>query len=156
MADTIAVMNKGRIERMGGPTEIYEDPRTAFVAGFLGASNLMGVTVADRGTGRCVLADGSSLFVEPDRLPAGGAAHIGVRPEKIRLFEPTGADLPGNHVTGKVSDASFIGVSTHYLVDTPVLGELAVVIQNLEDRRYAPGEEVVAGWNPEHSFVVSL
>jgi spermidine/putrescine transport system ATP-binding protein len=155
MADTIAVMHQGRIERMGGPTEIYEDPRTAFVAGFLGASNLMGGSVnGDRGS--VSLAGGGIITCDPKHLPStSGSVQVGVRPEKIRLYAPDDASGPINRLAGRVTDASFIGVSTHYLVDTPQVGELAVVVQNLDDRRFALGEEVVAAWNPEHTFGVT-
>jgi spermidine/putrescine transport system ATP-binding protein len=156
MADTIAVMNKGMVERMGAPTDIYEDPRTAFVAGFLGASNLMSAQVdSSNGAGALRLADGTKLWVDPARVPAeSNQLQVGVRPEKLRLFEPGSADLPPNQLRGKVSDASFIGVSTHYLVDTPALGEVAVVVQNVDDHRFHPGEDTVVGWKPNHCFVV--
>jgi spermidine/putrescine transport system ATP-binding protein len=155
MADTIAVMHQGHIERMGGPSEIYEDPRTAFVAGFLGASNLMAGSV--NGDGATVaLAGGGAIKCNPRHLPAAnGMVKVGVRPEKIRLFAPNDDSAPINRLAGTVTDASFIGVSTHYLVANPQVGELAVVVQNLDDRRFAPGEEVVAAWNPEHTFGVT-
>jgi spermidine/putrescine transport system ATP-binding protein len=155
MADTIAVMNKGQIERMGAPTEIYEDPRTAFVSGFLGASNLMsGNPDGDRGA--VALAGGGVVYADPKRLPAGEAeVRVGVRPEKIKLYAVGDESAPANRLPGKVTDASFIGVSTHYLVATPQAGEMAVVVQNLDDRRFALGEEVVVGWQPEHTFGVT-
>lgn len=152
MADTIAVMNRGRVERMGEPIEIYDDPRTAFVASFLGASNLMdgqvdGDTVA--------LSGGDRVHVMPGRLPASGAVSIGVRPEKIHLTEfGTDARHP-NKVEGVITDASFIGVSTHYLVKTASAGELTVVVQNLDGFRHGPGTSVTMSWEPEHTFVVS-
>ena len=80
---------------------------------------------------------------------------IGVRPEKIKLYNPNDAAAPSNRLPGKVTDASFIGVSTHYLVDCPPVGEFAVVVQNLDDRRFALGEEVLAAWNPGHTFGVA-
>ncbi|MGH8957334.1 MAG: ABC transporter ATP-binding protein [Acidimicrobiia bacterium] len=155
MADTIAVMHKGRIERMGAPTEIYEDPRTAFVAGFLGASNLMGGTVdGDRGT--IALSAGGLVYADPKHIPPEAReVKVGVRPEKVSLFAPGDETAPRNRLHGKVTDASFIGVSTHYLVHCPQVGEMAVVIQNLYDRRFAVGEEVVAAWNPDHTFGVA-
>jgi spermidine/putrescine transport system ATP-binding protein len=155
MADTIAVMHKGHIERMGAPVEIYEDPRTAFVAGFLGASNLMGGTI-DGSTGRVALPGGITIHGSPSKLPAsGGTVQVGVRPEKIKLYAPGDESAPANRLPAKVTDASFIGVSTHYLVDAPMVGELAVVVQNLDDRRFALGEEVVAAWHPDHTFGVT-
>jgi len=153
MADTIAVMHGGRIERMGAPTEIYEDPRTEFVAGFLGASNMMG----GRLDGQRVTVVGGRVIHLTAAAAANqsGEVHIGVRPEKIRLHAPNDETAPPNRLAGKVTDASFIGVSTHYLVENPDLGELAVVVQNLDDRRFALGEDVVAAWQPEHTFVVA-
>ena len=67
---------------MGDPAEIYEDPRTAFVANFLGGSNLMPVTVIDRTVGSVATADGTTLLVPPTALGAGaGGLRVGVRPE---------------------------------------------------------------------------
>lgn len=153
MADTIAVMNHGKIERLGKPTEIYEDPRTAFVAGFLGASNLM---TGEVNGSRIALGDGTTLHVSDNALNGlSGTIRVGVRPEKVKLFDPSDADAPPNRLPGKVTDASFVGVSTHYLIESPEAGELAVVVQNLNDHRFAPGEDVVAAWRPEHTFVVA-
>jgi len=153
MADTIAVMHGGRIERMGRPTEIYEDPKTEFVAGFLGASNLMGGRLEGNRVG---LVGGTVVHLTTAAAAnQAGAVNIGVRPEKIRLHAPNDETAAPNRLAGKVTDASFIGVSTHYRIMNPDLGELAVVVQNLDDRRFALGEDVVAAWQPEHTFVVS-
>lgn len=155
MADSIAVMHEGRIERMGTATEIYEDPRSAFVAGFLGASNLMSATVEDWSGGLVALDQGTQLMVLPERLPAGAAqVRLGVRPEKIHLESPE-VPVDGNALAGRVTDASFIGVSTHYLVQTEPIAQLAVMAQNLGERRFAPGDLVQAVWQPEHTFVVA-
>jgi spermidine/putrescine transport system ATP-binding protein len=155
MADTIAVMHRGRIERLGAPTEIYEDPRTAFVAGFLGASNLMGGRVnGDRSS--MSLTSGDVIRLDPKKLPSDSReVQVGVRPEKIKLSSPSDQSAPINRLPGKVTDASFIGVSTHYLVDCSPVGEFAVVVQNLDDRRFAPGDEVLVAWSPDHTFGVT-
>ncbi len=152
MADTIAVMNKGRIERMGAPEVIYEDPKTPFVASFLGASNLMDGNVDGDAV---VLEGGERVNVMPGTLPSGGKVSVGVRPEKIHLDEVGSPSSHPNHLDGVVTDASFIGVSTHYLVRTPVAGELVVVVQNIGARRHAAGSNVTVSWDPEHTFVVS-
>ena len=155
MADTIAVMNMGRIERMGSATDIYEDPRTGFVAGFLGASNLMHADVVDASTGEVALAGGIRLRVSPEKLVAGAAqVRLGVRPEKIHLV-PADSPADGNVLTGRVVDASFIGVSTHYLVETGAVAQLAVMAQNLDEHRFASGSDVLAVWRPENTFVVT-
>ncbi|HEX5584578.1 ABC transporter ATP-binding protein, partial [Gaiella sp.] len=116
MADTIAVMNAGRIEQLGTPTELYEHPRTAFVASFLGKSNLLDGTVAGNGVVR--LADGTEIRAGTNG--AQGAISIGVRPEKISLGEG-GA----NRLDGSVKESAYIGVATEVVVATPV-GELTV------------------------------
>ncbi len=155
MADSIAVMHKGRIERMGTATEIYEDPTTSFVAGFLGASNLMHADVVDASTGEVALADGIRLRVAPENLTTGSRkVRIGVRPEKIHLVA-AGSPAEGNVLAGRVVDASFIGVSTHYLIETAAIARLAVMVQNLDDHRFAPGTDVLAVWRPENTFVVT-
>ena len=84
MADTIAVMNGGKIEQLGGPAELYEHPQTAFVAGFLGASNLLHGRA--NGEGTVELDAGGTVRVPSDRLNGrGGRIAVGFRPEKVRL-----------------------------------------------------------------------
>jgi spermidine/putrescine transport system ATP-binding protein len=153
MADTIAVMSHGRIRRLGSPTEIYDDPRSAFVAGFLGASNMLAGTVG--GNDEVALADGTRLHVASGhgRRP-GDALRIGVRPEKVGVFEPGTAGLPANVVEGTVTDASFIGVSTHYIIHSVLGADISAVVQNVGGSSFRPGDRVALGWNPEHSFVV--
>ncbi|TMK27476.1 MAG: ABC transporter ATP-binding protein, partial [Actinobacteria bacterium] len=88
MADRIAVMNAGRIEQLGTPTELYETPQTAYVAGFLGVSNLIAGTVA--GPDRVRLHGGPEVRVPPAALAGrSGEVAVGIRPEKI--------DLSGEH-----------------------------------------------------------
>lgn len=151
MADTIAVMNKGRIERLGDPMEIYDDPRTRFVANFLGASNLMDGQVDGDAV---VLAGGDRLHLPPRRLPASGNVSLGVRPEKIHVEDEHVVSSHPNHLSAIVSDSSFIGISTHYLVQTKTAGELAVVHQNRDGKRFLPGANVTISWAPEHMFMV--
>ena len=153
MADTIAVMNEGRIERLGGPTEIYEDPRSAFVAGFLGASNLM---QGDRKGGVVTLDDGTMLTLSEGRtVDSDGPIQLGVRPEKMSLMTPEATPVGANSILATVVDVSFIGVSTHYLLCTSWGADLVVVVQNLDDERHAAGSTVAASWLPQHTFVVS-
>jgi spermidine/putrescine transport system ATP-binding protein len=155
MADTIAVMNMGRIERLGAPTDIYDDPRSSFVANFLGASNLMEVTVVDASSGVVAMADGTRLRTTSTSLLAGGAtAKVGVRPEKVRLAAAGAPGLGENAIEADITDAAFIGVSTQYLLRTTVGTVLNVVVQNVEGGRFAPGDRVIAAWSPQHTFVV--
>ena len=149
MADQIVVMNHGRIEQSGSPTELYEHPRTAFVAGFLGVSNLLAGTII--GSGSVRLSDGSTVLVPEDVL-AGRleTVEIGIRPEKIR---PAAGEA--NEMSGTVLESAYIGVSTQYIVETAA-GWLTVYVQN--ERPGAgglkPGERLTLSWSPESTFVV--
>ena len=89
MADTVAVMNAGRIEQMGHPADIYELPRTVFVANFLGQANLIaGRKTGTSGDDVLVEANGLTFAIPADRCFATGADTIvGVRPEKITFVE---------------------------------------------------------------------
>ncbi|MFF4652420.1 ABC transporter ATP-binding protein [Streptomyces sp. NPDC001380] len=160
MADTIAVMNAGRIEQLGAPADLYENPATTFVANFLGQSNLLAAAVTGR-QGADLLLDVSGTRLT---LPAARAAGnrdrllVGVRPEKLTLTHADDAATVAegrNRITGTVLDASFIGVSTQYVVRAAWGQEIAVFEQNMErDTRIAPGAEVVLHWNPAHAFAV--
>ncbi|MCF3962317.1 ABC transporter ATP-binding protein [Streptomyces fuscigenes] len=162
MADTIAVMNAGRVEQLGSPGELYENPRTTFVANFLGTSNLIETEILGTdGAGLTVSGGGGCKLMLPrDRCStgtaAGGKVLVGIRPEKITLThaDDAGAIPEGrNRVPGRIADTSFIGVSTQYVVHSPVCPDLAVYAQNIErDARLVPGADVVLHWNPEHTF----
>lgn len=161
MADTVAVMNAGRVEQLGSPADLYENPQTTFVANFLGTSNLIEAEVDTKNGDDIVLKAGGGKLVLPEArcsapATAGGKVLVGIRPEKISL---THADDAGsvpegrNRLTGKIADASFIGVSTQYVIDSPVCDELAVYVQNVErDGRLVPGADVVLHWSPAHTF----
>jgi len=102
MADRIVIMNGGRIEQLGTPTELYERPRTAFVAGFLGVSNLLEGTVA--GDGSVKLTDGTLVQVPRDLLGGRtGTVRIGVRPEKLRIGGGEANSLAGAVTAGACS-----------------------------------------------------
>ncbi|MBL3689186.1 ABC transporter ATP-binding protein [Leucobacter chromiireducens] len=157
MADTVAVMNKGRIEQMGAPEELYELPRTVFVANFLGQSNLFHVDVVG-GTDQVVHTDmdGTRLSVPKARTQRdSGSITIGVRPEKLSLtMTPPEPDASRNVVgPGRITDVSFIGVSTQYTVEVPGAGPLQVFAQNLQAGPAARlGDEVWLSWLTEHTF----
>ncbi|MFE7951291.1 ABC transporter ATP-binding protein [Streptomyces sp. NPDC057426] len=161
MADQVAVMNGGRVEQLGAPADLYENPRTTFVANFLGTSNLIEAEVVETGGSDLVVtAGGGKLRLPADRCTAtvrtGGKVLVGVRPEKISLAhaDDAGKIADGrNKVTGRIADSSFIGVSTQYVVNSPAGAELQVYEQNIErDARLVPGAEVVLHWNPAHTF----
>ncbi|MDO0925482.1 ABC transporter ATP-binding protein [Streptomyces sp. TG1A-8] len=161
MADTVAVMNAGRVEQLGPPTDLYENPGTTFVANFLGTSNLVEAEVDSVSGGDIVLRTGGGTLLLPRArcaapATAGGRVLAGVRPEKIALTHADDAgEIPAgrNRLAGRIADASFIGVSTQYVVDSPACDALAVYVQNVErDGRLVPGADVVLHWSPAHTF----
>jgi putative spermidine/putrescine transport system ATP-binding protein len=143
MSDRIAVLNHGHIEQVGAPIEVYERPRTAFVAGFIGVSNL-------------IERDGRRMTV---------------RPEKITLLTGGQPEPPAMHVEpGQVRDVIYAGVLTRYVVDLDAGGELVVSRQNAEAPvpgddarddgavearvRIAPGDRVRIAWRAAQAFTI--
>jgi spermidine/putrescine transport system ATP-binding protein len=162
MAETIAVMNKGVIEQMGRPADLYDHPATTFVSNFLGQSNLVRADVAGpRGDEIVVDAYGSKLAAPRSRARrTTGTVWVGVRPEKVLLAQAGSESsehgavsnlLPG----GVVSDVCFIGVSTQYLVRMPWGQELTVFEQNSGAREtFSTGQQVDLRWAPQHTFLL--
>jgi spermidine/putrescine transport system ATP-binding protein len=146
MADTIAIMNAGHIEQLGTPSELYEQPQTAFVASFLGISNLLPGTISGQDAVR--LDDGTEVRVPRDTLNGRtGRVAVGVRPEKIRLGH--GEE---NRLTGRLLENAYVGVATQYVLETRA-GNVSVYVQNSEPgaRDQAPSE---ISWSPDSTFVV--
>jgi len=146
MADTIAIMNAGHIEQLGAPSDLYERPTTAFVAGFLGISNLLPGTVA--GPGLVRLDEGTEVQVPAAALDGRtGRVAVGVRPEKIRIGH-TGE----NRLTGRLLETAYVGVATQYVLETRA-GNVSVYVQNSE-----PGAQQAApteiSWSTDSTFVV--
>jgi putative spermidine/putrescine transport system ATP-binding protein len=140
MSDRMAVFNQGRIEQVGAPADVYERPATAFVAGFVGTSNLLTGAAAQAVVG----ADGTYT----------------VRPEKIRIADP--ADTPGERessATGRVRQVVYLGPDTRYHVELDAGGELVVTRQNLEttstEALALQGRSVRLIWDREHNFRIA-
>jgi len=127
MSDRVAVLNKGRIEQVGEPIEVYERPQTSFVAGFIGVSNI----------------------IERD------GALITVRPEKIVLLAD-GAEAPADsHIeAGVITEVSYAGVLTRYVVGLDSGGELVVARQNINAPAHSHdgrGQRVRIAWRPDQA-----
>jgi len=139
MSDRIAVFNEGRIVQVAPPAELYEHPATAFVAGFVGTSNLL-----DDGAARAIL---------------GREGRFTVRPEKIRLLDPDAGTAPGEcTATGLVVDVAYLGSETRYVVALDAGGELVVMQQNLTtsstDALAARGRNVRLAWGEEFTLLL--
>ena len=135
MSDRLAVFRDGRVEQVGSPAEVYEEPASAFVADFVGTSNF--------------------LAGEAAAALTGSPAPITVRPEKLRLLE-AGASLPGDSCggPGTVSDVVYLGVLTRYRVEMDAGAALAVVEQNRDttsaEALSARGRRVLVAWPRVH------
>ncbi len=144
MSDRIGVMNEGELLQVGPPEEIYEHPTSRFVAEFIGETNFVPATVADRDA--VTLADGTRVPVPVD-LPAGTELTVTIRPEKVVLFPPDNAPgPPAVSLAGTITRRVYLGNSLYYDID---LGA-AVVRARQENapgtHHFAEGERVVAAW----------
>jgi spermidine/putrescine transport system ATP-binding protein len=157
MADTIAVMNEGQIEQMGSPADLYDNPETAYVANFLGQSNLIKGTISGN-DGDSLVVDlyGQKISLPKSRSHAvDNSTYAGIRPEKFRisLLE---TPVRGNVLSGgRIEDVSYIGVSTQYQVEMPWGQELMVFEQN--DDGVAPfnkDDAVNISWEPTFTFAL--
>jgi spermidine/putrescine transport system ATP-binding protein len=158
MADTVAVMNKGRIEQMGAPEALYERPKTIFVSKFLGQSNIFVGDVAESsGDSVSISVAGRQIKVPTNRAEkTTGKIAIGVRPEKAFFHEDAepSADAGRNVVgPGEIIDIRFTGVSNQYLIEIPNLGNVTVFAQNIGKSPVTElGAKVWVSWKVEHSF----
>ena len=157
MADTIAVMNEGKIEQMGSPIQIYEHPKTAFVANFLGQTNLFEGTVAGiEGDELAVTVKDTTIFVPLSSTEIrSGRIVFGVRPEKVKIVDQGKPGLPKNQINGSIKLTAFVGVSTQYEVITNWGQEVSAFEQNIDPTDLGrPGQAVTLAWEPRHSFVL--
>jgi spermidine/putrescine ABC transporter ATP-binding subunit len=151
MSDRLAVMRDGRIEQLGTPREVYDEPATAFVAGFIGASNVLTARIKSVTAGMAFLE-----IPDPERaaVPVQGPlspdreVSFTVRPEKIAL----GSELPDRpcRLRGQVTEVIFLGTSTTYMISTRLADEVLVFEQNGETgARPRRGDEVWLSWRTE-------
>jgi spermidine/putrescine transport system ATP-binding protein len=158
MADTVAVMNKGRIEQMGAPEALYERPKTIFVAKFLGQSNFFVGDIAESNPDSVSInVAGNKITVPTKRAEkTTGRIAIGVRPEKAFFHEdeaPTSSAELNVIGPGEIIDIRFTGVSNQYLIEIPQIGKVTVFAQNVGKSPVTElGARVWVSWKVEHSF----
>ncbi|MDE8346626.1 MAG: ABC transporter ATP-binding protein [Acidocella sp.] len=158
MSDRLAVMAGGRIEQVGAPADVYDNPCSEFVAAFLGVSNLIPGVVTSRGAdiSWLKLADGTSIKIDSKKLRSSATEiKIGVRPEKFHILS-TGdnAGPEWNVIEATVGEAVYLGVSHQYTVESRSGQSLSVYVQNLGNPMMQQGEVVRLAWYPEHTFVI--
>jgi putative spermidine/putrescine transport system ATP-binding protein len=140
MSDRVAVFSHGRIEQVGTPAEVYEHPATAFVAGFVGTSNLFSGDAA-----RQILGRDGAFSVRPEKI------HLGLSDEDVAATDAIGAP-------GRVAEVVYAGPTTRFVVDLDAGPRLVVVQQNQQtssaDVAAMRDRSVHLSWRPEHVVAV--
>ncbi len=175
MSDRIAVMNRGRVEQVGVPEDVYERPATTFVADFIGVSNLMPATVG--GGGEVKLEHGPTVRAATDGIAVGERCYAVVRPEKLRVetlgrgaVSDSSRTMAGTkseavestngrpRVEGVVESSLYLGTSTQIAVELGDGVRMTVLVPNADEaqRQALPGggARVTLSWEPEHMHVV--
>jgi spermidine/putrescine transport system ATP-binding protein len=160
LSDRIAVMDRGRVEQLGTPEELYERPRTRFVADFIGTTNLLAGTVESvdgdiavvdlGGVDRCAVGRGG--------LQPGQLIELSIRPEVVELspVDPAGVASPGAAPTlrGRIEQSAYLGTSVSHLVRTDGGRLVATVVPKTADR-LATGQSVELRWRPSDVLILS-
>ena len=160
MSDRIAVMNRGRVEQVADPEEVYERPATTFVAGFIGVSNLMPAMVATAGGVR--LDNGPTVQVPVDGFSVGERCYAVVRPEKLQIETTSESGAAATNglprIEGVVESSLYLGTSTQIVVDLGEGVQMTVLCPNVNEaeRQRLPGggARVALSWEPEHMHVM--
>jgi spermidine/putrescine transport system ATP-binding protein len=158
MSDRIAVMNRGRVEQVAAPEDVYNRPATTFVAGFIGVSNLMPATVT--GSHEVKLDQGQTISTGTEGFSPGDRCHAVVRPEKLQVELGEngngGSGLP--RVEGVVASSLYLGTATQIAVDLGEGTRMTVLVPNADEaeRQRLPGGGARVGlsWEPEHMHLV--
>jgi spermidine/putrescine transport system ATP-binding protein len=158
MSDRIAVMNRGRVEQVSGPVDVYERPATTFVAGFIGVSNLMPATVESGGSVQ--LEGGPRVQADTEGFSAGERCHAVVRPEKLEIEAAEAGAGPDGlpHVEGTVESTVYLGTATQMNVELGEQVRMTVLCPNSSEAERqalpAAGARVLLSWAPEHMHLV--
>jgi ABC-type Fe3+/spermidine/putrescine transport system ATPase subunit len=142
-------MNAGRVEQVGPPQDLYEEPTTTFVADFLGVSNLMTATAQGESNGRCRVALGDfQLYAANGEVSTTGETRIVIRPERVRL-EAHGTSGE-NRVPGMVERVVYLGNGNQIIVGLAHGERIQALVQNTGDElAYRQGDPVQAYMPPE-------
>jgi spermidine/putrescine ABC transporter ATP-binding subunit len=156
MSDRIAVMDNARVAQLGTPAEIYENPRTAFVAKFIGESNFFQGRVAEQSNGQWqIRQSGEGTFQVPQHpsLKAGRDVRIAVRPEWMDVVRPDAVPAGENALVGTVRDIIYLGETMHVIVTIPGAGDVTVALRNegqlIKPLSWKRGDAAAVAWLPE-------
>jgi spermidine/putrescine transport system ATP-binding protein len=156
MSDRIAVMNRGTIEQLGTPEELYERPRTRFVADFIGTTNLL-IGSVESSTGGAVivrLGSGDQCVVAGAGLATGAPVEVSVRPESVVLRAATGRSIGATPLTATVEQVAYLGGTVQYIVRTA--GGLALTaLTPKTEERLPVGDVVDVSWAPSEALIVA-
>jgi spermidine/putrescine transport system ATP-binding protein len=160
MSDRIAVMNRGVVEQVDSPETVYERPRTTFVAGFIGVSNLMPgeVTSTNGSSAQLHLDAGVDVRTESKGATVGERCHAVVRPEKLEIH-PTGTTVDGRpSVEGSIESSLYLGTATQVVVKLGDGTDMTVLVPNSDEearrRLPGPGDAVRLAWSSENIHMV--
>jgi ABC-type Fe3+/spermidine/putrescine transport system ATPase subunit len=155
MSDRIAVMNRGRIEQVGQPEEIYERPANRFVADFLGETNFLAGSVVELGAGDALVRTATGLALRVNRedaLQVGASVVLAIRPERVRVVPPGTAEGRGHRAV--VAETIYVGGLRRYLILLDGGERLVAVEPNVGERGFAKGEKLEVTWRPDDTQVI--
>jgi putative spermidine/putrescine transport system ATP-binding protein len=160
MSDRIAVMDGGHVLQVGSPRDVYEEPGSRFVAGFVGVSNLLELPVVKSADDVLTLRLGPKDAISGERksgAPVGATAVVTIRPERIGIASAAG---DGCHAHGTVKESLYAGPTSRFVVELDGGGELMVVRQNAttsyEEVAALRGQPVVLNWAQEYTRVIAI
>ena len=157
LSDRIAVMNDGKILQVGTPSEIYDSPKTRFVADFIGTSNFLdGVLISENEIALTTEPPVKVACVPNSNVPLNTPVTIAIRPERLDLSTTTVLDT-SNCLHGTIQDESYLGTTLQYTVQTDYPTPLIAHQQNTgakDTHRFQPGDIVYLHWSPENAIVL--
>jgi spermidine/putrescine transport system ATP-binding protein len=161
MSDRIAVMDNARVAQLGTPAEIYENPRTGFVAKFIGESNFFEGRAAERSTGQWVIRQADEqCFRVPNHplVTEGREVRIAVRPEWMDVSRPDAVPPGENALTGTIREIIYLGETMHVIVTVPGAGDVTVAVRNegqlIKPLQWKRGDPAAVAWLPEDCQVL--
>jgi ABC-type Fe3+/spermidine/putrescine transport system ATPase subunit len=156
MSDRIAVMSNGRVEQLGSGRDIYLRPQTAFVAAFIGETNLLhgNVRGVDGDLATVSTASGDIRAAQNGPLQERQQVTVSLRPEIVRLQQLSANGASADGLRGTIGDVIFLGSQIRYEVAL-ASGEVLKVDRPIDERILSAGDEIVASWDPQSVVVIS-